>query len=104
MDEVVGWLSSAILVATISVQLIKQWRSGTSRGVSKWLFIGQILASLGFVYYSVQTRNWVFVVTNSLLAIEAMLGLGMVIAHRGLRASHADPRPAGRVERVIGSS
>ena len=98
MNEVVGWLSSAILVVTISVQLLKQWRSGTSRGVSKWLFIGQILASLGFVYYSVQMRNWVFVVTNSLLALEAMLGLGMVIAQRGLRPSHAGPeRAQGRV-------
>jgi MtN3 and saliva related transmembrane protein len=100
MDEAVGWLSSLILVVTISVQLLKQWRSGSSRGVSKWLFIGQVFASLGFVYYSVQMRNWVFVVTNSLLAIEAMIGLGMVVAQRGLRASHAPslpPRGAGRV-------
>ena len=103
MDEAVGWLSSLILVVTISVQLRKQWRSGSSRGVSKWLFIGQILASLGFVFYSIQMRNWVFVVTNSVLAFEAMIGLGMVVAQRGFRASHAASLPPDRGDRVMQS-
>jgi MtN3 and saliva related transmembrane protein len=82
MDEVIGWASSAILVLTISAQLHKQWKSGTSKGVSKWLFIGQFAASVGFVTYSWRIGNWVFVATNALLGCEALLGLGMVLVHR----------------------
>ena len=87
MDQVVGWLSSVILVLTIATQLRKQWRRGDSQGVSKWLFIGQAVASLGFVYYSVQERNWVFVVTNAVLLIEALLGLAMLLMQRRQHAS-----------------
>ena len=45
--EIIGWFSSLILVVTIAKQVYKQWREGTSEGVSKWLFVGQISASLG---------------------------------------------------------
>lgn len=92
MNQAIGWLSSAILVLTISTQLRKQWRSRSSQGVSKWLYIGQIAASTGFVIYSVQSRDWVFVVTNTVLGLEAMFGLGLVLAQR--RAARR--APAGR--------
>ena len=48
MTEVIGWASSLILVLTIAKQVYKQWQDETSEGVSKWLFIGQLAASLGF--------------------------------------------------------
>ena len=32
----------------------------TSAGVSVWLFVGQLAASVGFTIYSVLLRNWVF--------------------------------------------
>jgi uncharacterized protein with PQ loop repeat len=52
MTEIVGWASSLILFFTISRQIYKQWQEGTSQGVSIWLFVGQIAASLGFAVYS----------------------------------------------------
>jgi MtN3 and saliva related transmembrane protein len=87
MTQAIGWLSSAILVVTISTQLRKQWRSRSSQGVSKWLYIGQIAASTGFIFYSAQSRDWVFVATNTVLGLEAMFGLGLVLAQRRA-ASH----------------
>ncbi|HTU61196.1 MAG TPA: hypothetical protein VMF89_22230 [Polyangiales bacterium] len=92
MNQAIGWLSSAILVLTISTQLRKQWRSRDGHGVSKWLYIGQSAASLGFVIYSVQSRDWVFVVTNSVLGLEALFGLVLVLRQR--RAARA---PVGRM-------
>ena len=80
--ESVGWVSSGILVLTIAKQIYKQWQEGSSEGVSKWLFVGQISASLGFTLYSWLVSNWVFVVTNSLMLINGLLGLGIVIHHR----------------------
>ncbi len=82
MQEAVGWAASIVLVATIGYQVLRQWRSGTSKGVSHWLFVGQIAASIGFVAYSVMVRNTVFIVTNSLLLLSAIVGLGIVFVHR----------------------
>ena len=96
MNEIVVWFSSVILVLTISAQLRKQWRSGTSKGISKWLFIGQVCASLGFVWYSVLVHNWVFVVTNALLGLEACAGLALLFHHRRRerRAGPSATRPS----------
>lgn len=82
MDEVIGWISSGILVVTLFAQVRKQWHDDTSKGVSRWLFIGQLAASVGFLVYSVLIENWVFTVTNTLTAIAACLGLWIVRMHR----------------------
>ena len=91
MTEVIGWFSSFILVLTISKQVHKQWKSGSSEGVSKWLFVGQITASVGFTFYSFLVRNWVFVVTNALLLLSAIVGGVIVLRHR-----RAERRGTGR--------
>lgn len=80
--ELIGWCSSFILVLTISKQVYKQWQEGTSEGVSKWLFIGQMSASLGFTIYSWLVSNWVFVVTNAVMLISGLIGLFIVLHHR----------------------
>ncbi len=82
MVEVIGWFSSVVLVLTIGKQVYKQWKSGSSEGVSKWLFLGQMTASVGFTIYSWLVHNWVFVVTNALMLCNALLGWGIVRRHR----------------------
>ena len=82
MVEAIGWLSSAILLATIAQQVYKQWHEGTSKGVSRWLFIGQLAASLGFTIYSVLVRNWVFVATNALMVMNALIGYGITMRQK----------------------
>lgn len=80
--DAIGWLSSAILLATLGRQVVKQWREGSSEGVSRWLFVGQVAASTGFVIYSALVANWVFVVTNALILVDALAGLLIVRRHR----------------------
>jgi uncharacterized protein with PQ loop repeat len=87
MQEAIGWFSSFVLVLTIGKQVYKQWKSGTSEGVSKWLFVGQITASVGFVVYSWMVKNWVFVVTNALLLVQALFGGYLLFKYR-----HAERR------------
>jgi MtN3 and saliva related transmembrane protein len=82
MTEMIGWGSSLILILTISKQVYKQWREESSEGVSKWLFIGQMTASGGFIVYSWLIKNWVFVVTNSIMLLSALAGLSIVLHHR----------------------
>lgn len=82
MTEIIGWVSSVILVLTIGKQIYKQWKEESSEGVSKWLFIGQVAASAGFIAYSWLVKNWVFVVTNSMMLLSAFAGLGIVLFHR----------------------
>jgi MtN3 and saliva related transmembrane protein len=72
--ELIGWISSAILVLTIGKQVHKQYKSRSVKGVSSWLFVGQTAASLGFTIYSVLVRNWVFVVTNAIMLCNAIAG------------------------------
>lgn len=73
--QAVGWLSSLILVATIGSQVLRQWRECDARGVSPWLFVGQTSASVGFVAYSIWLESPVFIATNSILLLAAILGL-----------------------------
>jgi MtN3 and saliva related transmembrane protein len=70
----IGWCSSAILLATLARQVVTQWRTRSVQGVSRWLFIGQLSASTGFLAYSWLVRNWVFVVTNAALLVTAIAG------------------------------
>jgi MtN3 and saliva related transmembrane protein len=89
--EAIGWLSSALLVVTLVHQVRKQWTSGHSEGVSRWLFIGQIAASGGFVVYSALVQNWVFVATNALLIVNALVGYAIVRRHRKGEKKRARP-------------
>ena len=94
MTDVIGWLSSIVLVATIGQQVYKQWREGTSQGVSRWLFIGQIFASFGFTLYSALVHNWVFVVTNALMLVSAVVGYAIVREHHRRRSARGATTPS----------
>jgi MtN3 and saliva related transmembrane protein len=85
VTEVIGWASSLILVITLGKQVYKQWREGSSEGVSRWLFIGQMAASVGFTVYSWLVHNWVFVVTNGIMVVNGLLGYLIVLRHRRRR-------------------
>lgn len=75
MIELLGWCSSIVLLTTIIAQIVKQYREGSGRGVSRWLFVGQTAASLGFTAYSALLHNWVFTITNGALLLSAIVGL-----------------------------
>jgi MtN3 and saliva related transmembrane protein len=75
MIEILGWSSSFILLITLIRQVHKQWKDSASDGISKWLFIGQLAASIGFTIYSVETANWVFAFTNAALTVTNVLGI-----------------------------
>ena len=87
MPDLVGWAASAILVATLGRQTWRQWRDPDPRGVSHWLFIGQIAASAGFVAYSWLVGNWVFIVTNSVILATAIVGQCVDLRARRRQAS-----------------
>ena len=91
MTETIGWISSLILLLTISKQIHKQWQNSSSQGVSKWLFLGQMAASAGFTVYSWMVSNWVFVVTNSLMLLNGLLGLAIVLHHRRRERRRGEP-------------
>jgi MtN3 and saliva related transmembrane protein len=80
--DVIGWVSSIVLVITLGWQVRKQWISRESRGVSTWLFVGQLAASVGFSAYSFLLENWVFLTTNLLLVVNALLGQWVTLRNR----------------------
>jgi uncharacterized protein with PQ loop repeat len=93
MIDAIGWASSVVLLATILAQIHKQFRARSSEGVSKWLFLGQTTASLGFTVYSWLVDNWVFVVTNALLLVAGVVGFAITLHfRRAARDESAAPR------------
>ena len=70
MTDIIGWASSIILLLTLIKQVYKQWKDGEVEGISSWLFVGQLFASIGFTVYSYLVGNWVFTITNGLLTIN----------------------------------
>jgi MtN3 and saliva related transmembrane protein len=83
--ELIGWMSSAVLLATIARQVYTEWKTESAAGVSHWLFIGQVTASSGFTIYSLLLHNWVYVVSNIALLITAVIG--QIIYKRNKRQS-----------------
>ncbi|MEP6634151.1 MAG: hypothetical protein ABJA62_08065 [Luteimonas sp.] len=77
-----GWAASAILIATLLKQVWTQLHEKDARGVSLWLFAGQIAASVGFIAYSWLLSNWVFIVTNTLILCTALLGQAVVVVKK----------------------
>ena len=71
-----------MLLLTLGHQVRKQWRSRDSRGVSTWLFVGQMAASAGFSLYSYLLDNWVFLFTNLALLANAVLGEWVTLRNR----------------------
>jgi MtN3 and saliva related transmembrane protein len=80
--DAIGWAAAAILLATLSRQVYTQWRDHTAAGVSRWLFIGQLCASLGFIIYSWLLGSWVFVATNTLILLTALVGQWVTLRNR----------------------
>ena len=84
LTDVVGWISAFILAMTLSRQVYTQWRTRSCAGVSHWLFIGQLAASVGFVIYSWLVENWVFVVVNTFILFIAVVGQTIYLRNKRL--------------------
>ena len=94
--DIIGWLSTTILVFTVGRQAYTQWKEGSTGGMSRWLFIGQFAASTGFVIYSYLLDNIVFVVSNVFLLVIAVIGQGLYLHNKKREEGEQDPRASHR--------
>jgi uncharacterized protein with PQ loop repeat len=96
--ELIGWGSSLVLLATIMRQVYTQWKTQSTVGVSKWLFVGQLAASTGFTVYSYRLHNWVFLSSNCALLATAIVGETLYVRNKkraaGKQSSKAPARPS----------
>jgi MtN3 and saliva related transmembrane protein len=90
--DIIGWASSAVLLATIMRQVYTQWKTKSTAGVSHWLFIGQLAASTGYTLYSYLLHNWVFFTSNVVLLLTAVLGQCLYLRNKNppKTAEHRD--------------
>ncbi|WP_024889271.1 PQ-loop repeat-containing protein [Luteimonas huabeiensis] len=84
--DLVGWAATAVLMATLIRQIRTQWTADSVEGVSAWLFAGQMLASVLFIVYSALVSNPVFVVTNALILLTAVVGQVLAVVKRRRQA------------------
>lgn len=82
MIEIIGWASSFILLLTLMRQVYTQWRTRATAGVSKWLFVGQLAASTGYIIYSYLLHNWVYVSSNIAILATALIGEAIYLRNR----------------------
>jgi MtN3 and saliva related transmembrane protein len=87
--EMVGWASAVILALTISRQVYTQWKTKNIAGISKWMFIGQLTASAGFVIYSALVDNWIFVFANFYIFLTAVVGQCIYLRNKRLASKKA---------------
>jgi uncharacterized protein with PQ loop repeat len=96
--ELIGWASSAILLATIGRQVYTQWKTRSVAGVSHWLFVGQLAASTGYTIYSFLLHNWVFVSSNVALLITALIGQVLYLHNKKAAGSAGAAGAAGAAQ------
>jgi MtN3 and saliva related transmembrane protein len=96
MVELLGWGSSFILLVTLLRQVYTQWQTRSTAGVSRWLFIGQVTASVGYVIYSVLLHNWVFLTSNVAILCTAVLGECLYLRNRRHAGDEGNSSPAER--------
>jgi MtN3 and saliva related transmembrane protein len=89
--DLIGWASSVVLLATILRQVYTQWKTRTTQGVSKWLFIGQLTASAGYTAYSILLHNWIFMASNIALLCTAVVGQALLIRNRRFKPPDSAP-------------
>lgn len=103
MTELLGWGSSIILLATLIRQVYTQWITRATAGVSKWLFIGQCTASIGYIAYSVLLHNWVYVCSNIAILVTAIVGESLYL-HNRRRAAGDSRKSTSAQETTAGNS
>ena len=74
IETATGWLASLVLFATVGSQVWKQIREDSCEGVSRGLFLGQILASMLFLAYAVMGGDVIFIVSNAFMLAAALIG------------------------------
>jgi uncharacterized protein with PQ loop repeat len=89
--DLLGWISSFILLVTLLRQVYVQWKSESVAGVSKWLFVGQLAASTGYTIYSFLLHNWVYVCSNIAILLTALLGQGLYLRNRRVAVRRRQP-------------
>ena len=95
--EFIGWTSSLVLLLTIGRQVYTQWKTESTAGVSHWLFIGQVTASIGYTVYSWILHNWVFVSSNVALLITAVIGQYIYLRNQRRAATHSGQTGHARI-------
>jgi MtN3 and saliva related transmembrane protein len=69
-------------------QVFTQWRTRSDAGVSQWLFIGQVTASLGFTLYSALLGNWVYIMSNVAILATAVVGQCIYVHNKSVKRQH----------------
>ncbi len=92
MTDIIGWIGSGLVFMTISYQVWKQWQSKSTKGISPWLYAGQLVANVFLGTYSIIEETWVFFASNILVFLSSAVGLGIYIHHK---KKYGSPEGAG---------
>jgi uncharacterized protein with PQ loop repeat len=75
IGNMLGWSATLVLLATLLAQIRREIQSGKVDEISPLLFVGQCAASILFLAYSALVGNLVFIVSNAMILVVALLGV-----------------------------
>jgi uncharacterized protein with PQ loop repeat len=75
IGNILGWSATVVLLVTLLAQIRREIQSGKVDEISPLLFIGQCAASVLFLAYSALVGNLVFIVSNAMILVVALLGV-----------------------------
>jgi MtN3 and saliva related transmembrane protein len=75
IGNILGWTATLVLLVTLLAQIHREVRSGKVDEISPLVFVGQCAASIGFLAYSALVGNLVFIVSNAMILVVALLGV-----------------------------
>ena len=85
MEQWIGWCAVGALFFTMTGQAWKQWRDRVKTGIGKYFFVGQVMASVCFLAYSILKGDTVFIVGNALVLAAAISGGIILFVNRRYR-------------------
>ena len=81
-NEIVGIIAGALSCTTFLPQVIKTWKSKSTKDVSLTMFIIAAISTTLWIIYGILIHSFSIFVTNIVVLIFSLIMLGLIIINR----------------------
>ena len=80
-DTVVGYIAATLTTLSFLPQVIKTWKTRSTKDISLAMFIAFCAGVLLWAVYGVMIRSWPVIIANSVVLVLGGIILGLKIKH-----------------------
>ena len=85
-NEIVGIIAGALSCTTFLPQVIKTWKSKSTKDVSLTMFIIASISTTLWIIYGVLIHSFSILATNIVVLLFSLIMLGLIIINRGKKS------------------